>query len=403
MPPQAPQGAQWAAPGTRPYTGPGGPVGYPQPGAYPASAYPQQARQGGYPQWQQYPNPPKSNTAHILIGMLLVPVVVFILIVIVKLFSMNGGSEQNYTPPSPPPTVVNTTPGTDQTPGGDQNPNDNQTQQPGNYANDDYQMPQPDLNPPDLPMPQTYDEAADWAQANIFYDQDVPSPVRCDIPDIDPSKASQSEMQSFLNDVVQCLMRVWAPELQAAGFNAARPSVTIYSGQAQSPCGTLPRENAIYCSADQQIYYAMDLPALFPQYKDDPFVPVAILAHEFGHAIQAQTGILYGEAVWQQYYSDQDDQDSAYQVSRRTEMQADCFAGEFVNAVAQSAGISQQEQTVIASLFFSIGDDQLSGSTKEGDHGTGANRRSWITIGFTNSKAGACNTFGDDVDDSSVN
>jgi len=310
-----------------------------------------------------------------------------------------GGAVPEPAPTPPQPTVTSTQGSTSgPTPGQTTNqPSD------GTYKNDNYDVPAPNLNPPDLPVPMTYDQATLWMQTNVFYDQVVPSPVRCDVPDINPSTASKSQLQTYLNDIVACLMRVWAPELQSAGFNASRPSVTIYSGQIQTPCGRMPRQNAFYCSADQQIYYATDLPMLFPQDRSDPFVPLSIVAHEFGHAIQAQTGILYSEALWQQSYEDHANTNSANAVSRRTEMQADCFAGQFINAVSQSAGISSNEISTIKSIFFSIGDDQLSGiSGFSEDHGTGANRQAWLGRGLEDPSTAVCNTFAPSVTDSQI-
>jgi len=196
---------------------------------------------------------------------------------------------------------------------------------------------------------------------------------------------------------------VWGPELQAAGFNAARPSVTVYTGQVQSPCGKMPNENALYCSADQQVYYATDLPDLFPSVKSDPMIPVAVIAHEFGHAIQAQTGILYSEMAWQQADSDNNDDASANDLSRRTEMQADCFAGAFVQSISQSVGVTSDERSTISQVFFSIGDDVLSGDPNiDGDHGMSYNRQAWFTTGTTASVTGSCNTFASSVSGTQV-
>ena len=378
--PQAP--TAWSAPA------------YPPVGYAPAPGYP--------PGYMPYQRPVrKPGVSPVLIGVLLVPVVVFVLIVIVKVFAAIGAAQPVVNPYNPPSTGSTPTSTTGSTPKSPTSPT--QTQQPGTYKNDDYTVPEPDLYPPELPMPQTYDQATLWTQSNVFYNQSVPAPVRCEIPDIDPSKASDADLQDYLNTSVECLMRVWAPELQAAGFNAARPSVTIYSGTPQTPCGKMPRENALYCSADQQIYFATDLPDLFPKQKADPFAPFAVLAHEFGHAIQAQTGILYGEAAWQQRYLDEDDQASANTVSRRTEMQADCFAGEFLRSVSQSAGISDQEIVTIKAIFNGIGDDRgQGGNVPEGDHGKGKNRQAWLTIGLTSTKAGACNTFDPKVTNSQI-
>jgi len=328
--------------------------------------------------------------------------VVFFLIILVKAFS--GGGETTTTTTNPPVTTSTTAP--------KPKPTNTQTTKPtpepttpttttppaGGYQNADYTVPAPNLNPPDLPLPETYGDATDWMVNNPFYLQAIPAPVECQIPDINPIAASKTDLQTYLNDSVACLMRVWGPQLQAAGFNASRPSVTVYSGQIQSPCGKMPSQNALYCSADQQVYYATDLPDLFPSQATDPMVPVAVIAHEFGHAIQAQTGILYSEIIWQHTDSDNGDDASANDLSRRTEQQADCFSGAFMQAISLSIGLTLDEQAALAQVFYAIGDDVLSGDPNyDGDHGHGNNRVHWFQVGLAAPTAGSCNTFGPNV------
>ena len=96
------------------------------------------------------------------------------------------------------------------------------------------------------------------------------------------------------DELTACLMRVWAPTLQEAGYEAVRPTVTVYSTPISTPCGDMPMENAAYCMVDQQIYYASDLTDIIPKdLSNVPHTADAVMAHEFGHAIQARTGILY--------------------------------------------------------------------------------------------------------------
>jgi len=375
----------------------------------PGMGYPAPARPG-YPAQATYApasTKPAGSSSLILKVVLVALGVIFVLIVLVKVMS-GGGTPTPPPTTTAPPTTTHTTqttkptpPPTTPTPPPTTTPTPPPTTTPGpGYQNADYTVPDPDLNPPDLPFPETYGDAMTWIVDNVFYQQPIPVPVECQIPDINPLAASKADLQTYLNDSTACLMRVWGPQLQAAGFNAARPSVTVYSGQIQSPCGKMPNENALYCGADQQVYYATDLPDLFPAQATDPFVPVAVIAHEFGHAIQAQSGILFGERVWQQEMSDEGDDATANNFSRRLEQQADCFAGAFLQSISQSAGISSDEQTSLAKVFYAIGDDVLSGDPNyDGDHGHAANRVRWMQTGLTAPIAGACNTFADSVTD----
>lgn len=261
----------------------------------------------------------------------------------------------------------------------------------GSYQNEGVTVPPTTQNPPPLPEPQTYAQATQWMQDNTLYGQAVAVPVRCDLASMDVRTASKAQLQQHLNDLTGCLMRVWTPPLQAAGFQVVRPPVTVYSSQVRTPCGTMPMMNAAYCAADQRIYYATDLPnSIPPQLVGTPFMVDSVVAHEFGHAIQARSGILISEAAWQQQVSDA----QGLQLSRRTEVQADCLAGEFINAVSQSQNLTTADRQNLGSLFYSIGDDVLTGDpNKLGNHGQGANRQAWFNAGLGDPQLGVCNSF----------
>jgi len=267
--------------------------------------------------------------------------------------------------------------------------------QSGVFMNDDYQVPAPDPNPPALPEPANWDDLYAFLNDNPLYAQTAPAPVRCDIDQINLTTAGKTQLKNHFDQLTACLMRVWGPTLDAAGFQAIRPTVTIYSGQVQSACGKMPDQNALYCSADQQVYYASNLPAIIPSsLRSARFVVDSVVAHEFGHAIQARTGILLSETYYEQEATNQGKDTVASDASRRTEMQADCFAGSFLRSVAQSTGLTASDEKAIGQLFYSIGDDQLSGDPRiDGDHGWGANRQAWLQAGLTTATLTACNTF----------
>ena len=52
-----------------------------------------------------------------------------------------------------------------------------------------------------------------------------------------------------------CLIRAWYLPTQQAGFILVRPTVTIYGEEVQTRCGETGI-NAMYCGADQQVYYS---------------------------------------------------------------------------------------------------------------------------------------------------
>ncbi len=264
-------------------------------------------------------------------------------------------------------------------------------QAPGEYQNENYQVPPIDTNPPELPMPETYGEATQWMVDNLIYQSEIAVPVFCEAQPINLSSASLGALQDHMNELTACLMRVFGPAVEDAGHIPVRPSVTIYSQPVQTRCGTMPAMNAAYCAADQQVYYAADLPRIVPsQLQATPYVVESVIAHEFAHALQGRTGILISEAAWEQQSSESD----ANAFSRRLEVQADCWSGQFINSVGQSVGLGENDVENLSLLFFSIGDDQLTGDPNiEGNHGRGDSRRGWFLEGTQTTSMGACNTF----------
>jgi predicted metalloprotease len=337
-------------------------AGYVQPG-YQQAGYPAQPQGYGQPGMLNQPRR-RSPVLGLLGGLAFVMIAGFF---VIALF--------NYLSPVAPetPTVQTTQPTTEPTYG------------------QNVQVPAPDRNPPALPAPKTYEQATTWMKDNAVYAQSVPVPTACKLAKIDVSTASKGQLESHLNELTACLWTVWNPPLTSADFKLPRPTVTVYGKSITNACGQSDSHNAFYCSADQQIYYAQDLYEILPRaLRNQPFVAESVLAHEFGHAIQARTGILISEGAWQEKSTES----KAAELSRRTETQADCFGGLFINAVEQASGMSQQDLTNIKQLAVAIGDDTLSGDPDiVGDHGLSKSRIYWWTQGMTKSSVATCNTF----------
>ena len=92
----------------------------------------------------------------------------------------------------------------------------------------------------------------------------------------------------------------------------------------------------------------------------------------------------------------------------RVELQADCYAGVWMNNATQPQGgrpafiteITQADLDTAVDAATRIGDDyiqgQLGGGTVDPDsftHGTSAQRKKWLTTGFTTGDPTRCDTF----------
>jgi uncharacterized protein len=355
-----PQGVPQGSPGYAPY-GAGAPAGWQPRSAggyyqsYPPSRFGHQSFGGGVPQYgprPPMPGPRRRNPLRMLLGVVII--VGLIALAGLMITGLNSGSSNVA------------------------------------YRNDQYQVPAPDRNPPPIPVPQTYGQAEQWITESSFYPQLVPAPVRCSSQPINVSTASDAQLKSHFEGLMECLVRVWEPPVTNAGFLIVRPTVTIYGDELTTKCGKTG-VNAFYCSADQQVYYSNLLPQALPTVRRNKWTADIVMAHEFGHALQGRTGILISAHALGQ---ESGDKNTELQYMRRLETQADCFSGMFIRAVSQSLGVEQQDLDGIEQIYVAIGDDTLSGKPNiNGNHGLAQSRKYWGTMGLANSEVGKCNTF----------
>ncbi|MCL1838125.1 MAG: neutral zinc metallopeptidase [Propionibacteriaceae bacterium] len=341
----------------------------------------QQQGYGQRPQLQQYwpqaniaPAPKKKNT----LGVVLLAVIVVVLIGAFGIVSSHfvSSASNPVTPPTTPSAGPTTTSG----------PNSTPVSRPPSVA-----VPDPEFDPPDLPVPASLNEAIQWLQQNALYSQSA-ARNDCAVGTIDIARASTAQLEAHFYDLSSCLWQVWNPPLTEAGFQLPRMPITVYDKPITSACGEAPMQNAFYCGADQRIFYAKDFYTVVPrELIGKPFVADSIIAHEFGHGIQARTGVLYARII---YKNQLDDESEELELSRRHEMQADCLAGVFSRSVAAANSLSADELYALAEVIYSVGDDQLTGDeTYVSDHGTGNARNRWFIEGVNSYDVGVCNTY----------
>ena len=274
---------------------------------------------------------------------------------------------------APPPSPVEPSPSGEPTP----NP----------PATDDY-------DPPELPWPSDLDEARQWLQANALYAGRTDR-IDCAIQRFeDPTPPAQTTtLDEHLNRTADCLAAVWAEPAVAAGFLLPQPPVRAYDEQITTACGTSPAMDyaaAFYCAGDQRIYYGM--PRAYRLFQSTSLEIDGVLAHEFGHAVQARIGILSAEAVLSHRAATEDE---VLENSRRIEVQADCLAGMSVSSVAEASGVTEQERAILRR------DRSLRGD-REGrprDHGAPEIRQHWFDTGLGTSEIGRCDTFSAPAED----
>lgn len=131
-------------------------------------------------------------------------------------------------------------------------------------------------------------------------------------------------------------------------------------------------DNAFYCPSADAIAYDRDfLGKLAKEY--GKLIVLLVMAHEFGHAIQARVGDPGNRSIV-------------------VETQADCYAGVFMNAASNGTThfqlTSDELDTVLAGYLY-FRDDPGGSATQQDAHGSGFDRVNAFQDGYSNG-VGAC-------------
>ena len=197
----------------------------------------------------------------------------------------------------------------------------------------------------------------------------------------------------------------WSEIFSAGGKTYHPPKLRLFAGSEPGACGMARSAmGPFYCPRDQRIYldtsFFADLQNKFGGCASNTacrFSEAYVIAHEVGHHVQNELGILPRVTQAQEAASSQADA-NALQV--RVELQADCLAGVWANRAQKKhnfldpGDVDQALQTASA-----IGDDRLQ-KEMQGfiapdtfTHGTSAQRKRWFMNGFNGGQVASCNTF----------
>ena len=207
-------------------------------------------------------------------------------------------------------------------------------------------------------------------------------------PPEEPTEPRRSDDPGAVADLaVQDVTEFWRatyPELYGDEFEDLAGFYGYGPDTEPPPCGSPPpsydliAENAFYCPEDDII--AWDEVGLLPPLNEQfgAFTVAIVIAHEFGHAIQARAG--------------------AFDRTVDLEMQADCFAGAWTGHVADGGAASFSEgdidldQTVAG--MIAIRDLPGTDPNNPAAHGSGFDRVGAFQDGYENG-AGTCVDYAD--------
>jgi predicted metalloprotease len=212
--------------------------------------------------------------------------------------------------------------------------------------------------------------------------------------------ASQDQMKVFVSRVLADSEDVWTAVFKSFGRTYTDPELVLYSGMTSTACGAgQAAMGPFYCPLDQKVY--VDL-AFYNELKrkfnvSGDFAEAYVIAHEVGHHVQDQLGIL---KKVQELKSSAPDEATANEIQVRTELQADCLAGVWANLNDQMKHRLQPDDVEEAlNAATQIGDDMIQRRTMGRvvpdafTHGTAEQRVRWFKAGLESGRMDSCDTF----------
>ena len=177
------------------------------------------------------------------------------------------------------------------------------------------------------------------------------------------------------------------------------PKLVLFSQATRSGCGGAQSAmGPFYCPLDQTVYidlsFFQEMQSRFRAGGD--FAYAYVLAHEVGHHVENQLGILPRVQERQRQVG----QAESNQLSVRVELMADCLAGVWAHHSQQRwQSLEQGDIEEAINAAQAIGDDRLqkqSGGRVVPDsftHGSSEQRMRWLTTGLKSGTVQSCDTF----------
>jgi len=200
--------------------------------------------------------------------------------------------------------------------------------------------------------------------------------------------AESRELAEFSSVVLAETEDVWTELFkEELGKQYQYPSLVLYSGAVQSACGVADSSvGPFYCPGDQKVYLDLSFYTELKERFQAPgdFAMAYVIAHEVGHHVQKQLGII------DQVYSKRNriSETEFNKLLVKMELQADYFAGVWAHHADRSNLLEEGDIEEALNAASMIGDDRIQKDTwgyvvpDSFTHGTSEQRSSWFMKGY---------------------
>jgi predicted metalloprotease len=213
------------------------------------------------------------------------------------------------------------------------------------------------------------------------------------------------EAGQFVAAVLGSTEDVWGEVFKQNGQTYHPPRLRLFAGATSGgQCGVAQAAmGPFYCPPDRVVY--LDT-AFFREIENRfrgcsgqacKFAQAYVIAHEVGHHVQNELGILRKAQSQQQ---EAGSRAAANRIQVRVELQADCLGGVWANLQEKrSKFIDPGDIDAAMQTASAIGDDTLQRKAQgrvvpdSFTHGSAEQRKRWFMTGYQQGKVSACNTF----------
>jgi predicted metalloprotease len=233
---------------------------------------------------------------------------------------------------------------------------------------------------------------------NLFNDLGVEPGVRSGTAMTAEDSAREETEVHFVSSILHDNQETWTRILSQQNIQYTPPKLVLFRDGTQSGCGFAQSAmGPFYCPLDEKAYIDLgfydELKNRFGAQGD--FAEAYVLSHEIGHHVQHLLGtdarVREAQAA---------NPSAANELSVRTELQADCYAGVWANATQKKGQLDAGDVEEAMNAASAVGDDRIqqqSGQRVNVDaftHGSAAQRADWFQRGFQSGDLRSCNTFG---------